>query len=264
MFFKVVFLAIIQGITEFLPISSSGHLAIFQSFFGFKGETSLLLAVILHAGTLFAIIIYYFKSLLLLLKKENRRIILLLIAGSIPAGIFGILIKKAGLAEAVFSNLYTVGTGLLITGLLLYKGGKIREGNNEIKDLTCLQAFKIGVFQAFAVLPGISRSGSTIIGSISQKLKRNDAATFTFMLAIPAIAGAAFVEILSTILKNSSQIENTISIQILLIGFVISAVVGYYSLKLFLVTLKKEKLNIFSNYCFILGLTVIILQLLKF
>ena len=262
-YFKVIFLAVLQGITEFLPISSSGHLAITQHLLGISEDSSLFLAVLLHAGTLLAIIVYYFKELLSLLLKKNHRIILLLIVGTIPAGIMGVLIKGTGITDNLFSNLFIPGFGLLITGSLLKWGMNTKnEGTKELKDLKIKDSVIVGLFQAFAIFPGISRSGSTIVGSISQKLKRTDAATFSFLLAIPAIGGAAFVEILSYI-KKSHMFSDPIPTFALILGFIISAVVGYFSLKILLRSLKKGSLTPYAYYCFILGGIVIIWQLIR-
>jgi undecaprenyl-diphosphatase len=260
---KVIFLAILQGITEFLPISSSGHLAVCQNILGIKDESSVLLAVILHAGTLLSILIYYFKELIALLEKKNHRVILLIIIGTIPAGIFGILIKKAGFVDKIFTNMLIPGIGLLITASLLKWGMTRNEGTKEIRDLSFIQALTVGLYQAFAIFPGISRSGSTIIGSISQKLKRSEAATFSFMLAIPAIGGAAFIEILSYF-KNPHSFGEQFPFFTLIIGFIISAVVGFFALKLLLRSLKKGSLTPYAYYCFTLGSIIILWQIIKY
>lgn len=260
---KVIFLAVLQGITEFLPISSSGHLAVCQNILGIKDDSSVLLAVILHAGTLLAIIVYYFKELLGLLKKKNHKVVFLIVIGTIPAAILGILIKKAGLAEKIFTNMLIPGIGLLITASLLKWGMSKNEGTKEIKDLSFIQALTVGLFQAFAIFPGISRSGSTIIGSISQKLKRSEAATFSFLLAIPVLGGAALIEIISHI-RNSHSVSEQFPLFTLIIGFIISAVVGFFALKILLRSLKKGSLTPYAYYCFILGGIIIIWQVIKY
>jgi undecaprenyl-diphosphatase len=259
---KVVFLAILQGITEFLPVSSSGHLAVCQNILGIQDDSSVLLAVILHAGTLLAIIIYYFKTLIGLLKRKNHKVILLIIIGTIPAAVLGILIKKAGFVDKIFTNMFIPGIGLLITGSLLKWGMSKEKGTKEIRDLSFIQALTVGLFQAFAIFPGISRSGSTIIGSVSQKLKRSEAATFSFLLAIPAIGGAALIEILSHIMKLSSN-NGYFPVSALIIGFIISAVVGYFALKILLRSLKKGSLIPYAYYCFTLGVIIIIWQITR-
>lgn len=259
---KVIFLAVLQGITEFLPISSSGHLAICQNILGIKDESSVLLAILLHAGTLLAIIVYYFKVLLGLLEKKNHKVIGLIIIGTIPAAVLGLLIKKAGFETKIFTNMFIPAVGLLITGTLLKWGMRKKEGSKNIKDLSFIQAFTVGLFQAIAIFPGISRSGSTIIGSVSQKLKRTEAATFSFLLAIPAIGGAAFVELLS-LLKEPHSIGQQFPISALVVGFLISAVVGYFALKVLLRSLKKGSLNAYAYYCFSLGIIVLIWQFVK-
>jgi len=260
---KIIFLAVLQGITEFLPISSSGHLAISQNLLGINEDSSLLLVVVLHAGTLVAIIIYYFKILLELLKRENHKIIILVIVGTIPAGVLGVILKKMDIVDAIFSNLLVAGIGLLITASLLKWGMNKNDGEKTIKDLSYGQALIVGLFQAFAIFPGISRAGSTIIGSVLQKLKRNDAATFSFLLAIPVIGGATLIEVASAVIKPQSIGEN-IPILLLCLGFIISAIVGFYSLKILLKSLKRGNLNIYAYYCFSLGGIVVIWQIIRF
>ena len=259
---KVVFLAVLQGITEFLPVSSSGHLAVCQNILGIEDDSSVLLAVILHAGTLLAIIVYYFKELIGLLEKKNHKVIVLLFFGTIPAAVLGVLIKKAGLEEKIFTNMFVPGIGLIVTALLLKWGMKKNEGTKEIKDLSFVQALTVGFFQAFAIFPGVSRSGSTIIGSISQKLKRSEAATFSFLLAVPVLGGAALIEILSFIKKSHLATEQ-LSVSTLTLGFFISAVVGFFALKILLNSLKKGSLTPYAYYCFGLGSIVILWQLIR-
>jgi undecaprenyl-diphosphatase len=259
MYLKIIFLAVLQGITEFLPVSSSGQLAIFGKLLNIQDSETLLITVILHAGTLLAIIIYYFNILLSLCLKKNRKIIFLILIGTIPAVIFGLFLKKSGIADKMFSNLFVPGIGLLITGTLLRFGmNKKADGTKEIDQLTFKESFLIGIFQAVAIFPGISRSGSTIIGSLKQKLNRNAAATFCFLLAIPAIGGASFLELLSAFKDKSIAPSDTYGA--LVIGFIISAVVGYFSLKILLNSLKKGSLNAYAYYCYATGIVVLIWQ----
>ncbi|MCP4179206.1 MAG: undecaprenyl-diphosphate phosphatase [bacterium] len=261
MYLKIIILSVIQGITEFLPVSSSGQLAIFGKILNVQDSETLLITVILHAGTLLAIIVYYFNVLVSLCLKKNRRIIYLIIIGTIPAVIFGLFLKKSGIADKMFSNLFIPGTGLLITATLLKFGmNKKTDGTKEIHQLTFKESILIGIFQAFAIFPGISRSGSTIIGSLKQKLNRNAAATFCFLLAIPAIGGASFLELLSSFKdKTTYQID---TYGALILGFFISAIVGYFSLKILLNSLKKGNLNSYAYYCYAAGIIAIAWQCL--
>ena len=260
-FLKIIFLAVVQGITEFLPISSSGHLAILQDLFNIKGNETLLISVVLHAGTLVAILIFYFKEIIQMLTPTKRKAILIIIIGSIPAGIIGVLIKGTRLDDIIFANMLIPGIGLLITAFLLKYGMGKSGGTKVITDLTIKDSLFVGLFQAFAILPGISRAGSTISGSLIKKLKTTEAATFSFLLAVPAIAGATFVEIASHLFKSQEKLHQVIPNSALVLGFIISIIIGYFSLKVLIHILKRGKLNIFAYYCFFLGITVIAWQL---
>jgi len=260
---KIIILAVIQGIAEFLPISSSGHLAIIQNLFDIHGSETLLVSIVLHAGTLVAILVFYAKEIIQLFTQQKWNSIILIIIGSVPAGIIGVLIKGSGLDDIIFTNTYITGIGLLITALLLKFGVKKSTGEKQIQELSIRDSFFIGLFQAFAILPGISRSGSTIAGGLIKKLKSTEAATFSFILAIPAIAGAVFVEMATHVIKSTQELPSQIIPDSgLVLGFFISAVTGYFSLKFLINILKKGKLNIFAYYCFFLGIIVILWQLL--
>lgn len=252
LYIKVIFLACVQGVTEFLPVSSSGNLAVFENLLGIHSESALTLTIVLHAGTLLAIIIFYLKTIIWVLKKKNWIVIFYIILGSIPAGIVGIALKKSGAADLFFSNLIVPGIGLLITGSFLMFIFKKRETGKTLKEITPINAIIIGIFQAIAIVPGISRSGSTISAATMQKIEQKEAATFSFLLAIPAIGGAAFLELISCLKKGNTSPE-AISSQILLVGFIISAIVGYFSLILLIKSLKKGTLRPYSYYCFCLG-----------
>ena len=262
-FIKIIILAFVQGVAEFLPISSSGHLAIIQNLLDIHGSETLLVSIILHAGTLIAILIFYAEEIINLFIQKRWKTVILIIIGSVPAGVVGVLIKGTGLDEIIFSNMYIPGIGLLLTGFILKFGVKKNTGNKVIHDLSIKDTLFIGLFQAFAILPGISRSGSTIAGGLIKKLKSTEAAIFSFLLAVPAIAGAVFVEMLSHILKSTQEPSVQVIPSLgLILGFFISAIVGYFSLKILISVLKKDKLSIFSCYCFVLGIVVIFWQLM--
>ena len=258
---KIIILAIVQGVAEFLPISSSGHLAIIQNLFNIHGNETLLVSIVLHAGTLVAILLFYANEIIQLFSSKKWKSIVLIIVGTIPAGIIGVLIKGTGFDDVIFSSMYIPGIGLLITALLLKFGVKKSTGEKEIQDLSIKDSLFVGLFQAFAILPGISRSGSTIAGGLIKKLKSTEAATFSFLLAIPAIAGAVVVEMAAHLIKSTQELPSQIIPNSgLVLGFFISAVIGYFSLKVLISILKKGRLNIFAYYCFILGMIVIVWQ----
>ena len=257
-------MAVLQGLTEFLPVSSSGHLELLSNVFKFKGDESMSLSIMLHAGSLAAIVIFYFKTLLSLLKKENFRVIGLILLGSVPAGIAGVTLKLTHGADMLSNSLPVAGFGFLITATLLRLSNKrkliLLEENEEPKRLsqiTWRQALTVGVSQAIAIVPGISRSGTTISCGIITGVEREAAATFSFLLALPAIGGAALLEILS-LLKGKNPAAETFTGLQLAWGVVLSAAVSFGALALLMNFVRRGKLIWFSWYLHILGAGVLI------
>jgi undecaprenyl-diphosphatase len=251
----VIFMAIIQGITEFLPISSSGHLAILGRLFRFDAETNVTLNIVLHAGTLLAIIVYYFKELINILKRYDFDLIGKIIIATIPVGIIGVLVKTMAWDESIFNNLFIPGAGFLITaGILLW--GQKSKGNKSLDKLSYKQSMLIGLIQAIAVFPGISRSGSTISAGLRSGLAKTDAAKFSFLLAMPAIGGVVFVKMF-LLLKNSKPTLHSLDISYLAVGFVAAALVGYFSLALLLKLLKHGNFKFFAWYLYAAGLATL-------
>lgn len=265
-FFKVTLSAFLQGLTEFLPVSSSGHLELLSSLFKFKNSDSLTLSILLHAGSLAAIVIFYFKTLWSLLKKENFHVIGLIILGSIPAGVFGVTLKVTGYHEMLSSSLPVVGFGFLITAALLRLSTKEKliqlapgEAPKKLSEITCRQALTVGVVQAIAIVPGISRSGSTISCGIIAGIERESAAAFSFLLALPAIGGAALLELYS-MFKGNTPATELFSVPLLLWGVCLSAAVSFAALALLMNFVKKGKLVWFAWYLNILGAAVLLLS----
>jgi len=262
-YIRIIFLGIVQGITEFLPVSSDGHLvvadALFQAFSGDDALTkeNLGVNIILHLGTLLAILIVYWKHVLRLLTHD-RRVIGLLIVGTIPAAITGLLLKKF-LEDWMVDPLLT-GLLLPINGLILLFIDRKLPGEVSYEQLTYPKALAIGCCQAFAPLPGISRSGTTIAGGLAVGLRRDAAATFSFLLAIPAISGAGFVELIELARKGTNDMP---SAGVLILGVVVSFVVGLVSLRLLLKLLREGLLDPFAYWCIALGAGVIIWQLTR-
>ena len=249
--FKVGILAVFQGVTEFLPISSSGHLQVLQFLLGFDPESNIFLSVVLHAGTLLAIVVFYFLTLWEILVKRQFKLILAIIIGTIPAGLAGVGIKLSGLDDIIFTSLLVPAIGFLFTAfLLLYalKGRTEEEENSALPlaEIPLTKALLIGIAQAVAITPGISRSGSTIAAGLKVNLKKADCARFSFLLAIPAIGGAMVLE-LKDLFSAPGDITSG-DIMVWLFGFIIAAVVGYFSLKLLLGILQKGKLQYFAWY----------------
>ena len=267
---QAIILGIFQGITEFLPISSSGHLVILQHFFGIT-EGNLFFTEMLHFGTLISIFIVYFNDIINIIveffkmigdgiknkkfriKNGYQKLGLLIIVGSIPTAIIGILF------EDFFENLYSssllpIGIAFMITGLFLWIANKKPYENKNVKRMSFLDSIIIGIFQGIAIIPGISRSGSTIVAGLLRGLDRGLATEFSFLLALPAIFGAGLLGVVDVV-KTGSEIAFTTP---LLVGVLLSTVVGVFAIKFLISILKKDKLYYFSYYLWIVGLITIV------
>lgn len=259
-YLRIIILGIVQGITEFLPISSDGHLVVADQLVErFSSEPlskqSIIVTIILHLGTLAAILIVYREQIMRLLTKDWR-VIGLLIVGTIPAAVTGLVLEE--LFEDYLVNPLLTGCLLPLNGLLLFYIDRKKQGDIDYQHLSYKQALFIGCCQAFAPLPGISRSGTTIAGGLAAGLRRDAAATFSFLLAIPAIGGAVTVAFAKLFLKGA---ENLPSPGVLILGAVISFLVGLVSLRLLLKLLREGLLDPFGYWCIALGLGVIAWQL---
>lgn len=252
--FHAIFLAVIQGLTEFLPVSSSGHLVLFQKLFNFS-EPPVFFDILLHLGTLTAILVFFRKDIIFFIKKwkDNVNIWLYLLVGSIPAAVFGFWLNSR--IETVFNSLALVGGAWILFGLLLFSTRfwvkKEKLTINTLENLGSRRALTIGFFQALALIPGISRSGLTIIGGLSNKLSYGESFKFSFLLAIPAILGATIV----SFEKNSF---NGVGFTGEFLAFIIAGISGYFSLIIFQKILKAEKLYLFGIYCLTLGILVLV------
>ena len=249
---QALFLGIIQGLTEFLPISSSGHLTLLQRLFGFQNlENYILFDVICHLGTLFAIVWVLYPELCRVIKEPKWQKALLL--GTLPLFPLVFLMKPI---KAVFDDPYYLGYCYLFSGLLLFLAGKCKRSEplNRSSKRMHLDSIVIGLFQAVAVLPGISRSGSTISSARLLGINAKDAAVFSFLLAIPAILGGVAFETLQ-IFKGAPLADVTLSSY--LIGFIAALVFGTVSLKVLMRLLVANRLNGFAIYCALLGVSLI-------
>lgn len=258
-------LGIIQGLTEPLPISSSGHMLIINHLFNTKIDIELL-AIMTNFGSLIAIIYLYKERLLELIKgffsylkdgsketKNNFRYVILLIIGTIPAGIFGLIVSVTDVFDKLEKNIKFVGVTLLITALLLFLIRNIK-GKKDNDKITIKDAFIIGLFQVIALLPGISRSGATIVGGMTRNLKREVAFDFSFMLYIP-ISLATMILGLKDLL--GSNFSATLII-VYLVATLLAGIITYFATKWFRNIVKNGKLIYFVYYCLIVGLLVII------
>lgn len=270
--FQAVILGTIQGLTEFLPISSSGHLVISRHLFGLK-ESELYFDISVHIGTLVAVIVYFRKELwaiinavsrcsVLILKGESSlvdiyadthiKLVIFIIAGSIPTAILGFWFHKV--SDRIFSSVTIVGSMLVVTGIILFMTGcllwstcRIEEEGEDISGFSIKRALVIGLVQGVAIIPGVSRSGSTIAVGLFMGLNRESAAKYSFLLSIPAILGAGVL-----IFKDIS-VDSTIHAGSLIIGFLTSCLVGYASLRFLMHIVKKGNLHLFAPYCWVIG-----------
>ena len=249
---EMVILAIVQGIAEFLPISSSGHLVIIGALMG-ETSDSAAVEIILHTGTLASILVIYWRRILKLLTSD-RRVLPLLMIGTLPAAVAGLSIKAY--AEPLLKSPLLAGCMLLVTAALLWTLRRLPQGETEYPQMRWWQALAIGCFQGVAILPGISRSGATIFAGRLLGLRGADAVTFSFLLAIPAIAGA-------TVLAINDLREDGVSgddLMLLLVGAVIAFVVGIFALRWLIRWSRKEQLHWFAFWCAPAGLLVIALH----
>lgn len=254
----IVFLAVVQGIGEFLPISSSGHVLVTAALFEQCGtelpEDKLTLNIVLHMGTLAAILVFYRRRIRGLLGSE-RGMIRPLIVGTIPAVAIGLPLDMY--CDHVLQNPLLAGFMFLVTGWMLLWTATAKEGTRLCRDLTVTQSLIIGFYQAFAILPGISRSGSTIVAGISCGLKRDEAATFSFLLAIPVIAGAGLRHLIKLVQAPPGETEWGL----LALGTFLSFFVGLGALWWLVKWLQQGRLYLFAWWVMPVGVLVIAWQL---
>ncbi len=248
---EMVVLAIVQGIAEFLPISSSGHLVLVGVLLGETSESAAV-EIILHTGTLASILVIFWRRILLLLTS-NHRMIPLLVIGTIPAVLVGLPIKMH--AEYILKSPLLAGCMLLVTAAMLLVLPRLPRRDGDYTEFRWWQALLVGCFQAFAILPGVSRSGATIFGGRLLGLRAPDAVTFSFLLAIPAISGA-------TVLAIKDLRDEGVSgddVILLVVGAVISFTVGIFALRWLIRWSRKERLHWFAYWCAPVGVLVIVL-----
>jgi undecaprenyl-diphosphatase len=261
---QALILGVVQGLTEFLPISSSGHLLIVQQWLGLT-ESLLTFDILIHLGTLVAILLFFGKSLFKVTFKEW----LLVAIGTIPAVIVGVVLKDQ--IEAAFGADKWVGIELILTGFIILGTDRFLEKHKdtEVKNfeqrsaeaesqavttvLTPVKSFLVGVAQAIAIIPGISRSGSTVAGAVLVGLDREAAFRFSFLLAIPAIAGAGVLQLKDVV--EAGTLADLWSLPYV-VGAVAACVTGIASLALFRYVINKARLEWFAWYCFVLGAVV--------
>ncbi len=263
-------LGLVQGLCEFLPVSSSGHLLLLQKMFGVT-EGAMFFTVMLHMATLVAVFIVYWDVLVALIKKPIQKTVGLLIVATVPAVVIALLTKKIAPVEAFFTAAeggQYLGFGFLLTSILLLVSDNIRlmttdeEGNKvprkgkKLKNMTVTDALVVGCMQGVGVLPGVSRSGSTISGALFAGLSRKTAADFSFLLSIPAILGGAVFEIPDAIATGMGGVHWTTIVA----GMLVAGMTGYFAIKVMISAVKKKKLWGFAAYTAVVGALVLVDQ----
>jgi|SRR3989338_6023965 len=250
-FFLAALAGLIQGLTEFLPISSTGHLIIFQRIFNLPDNYfGLAFDASLHLGTLLAVLLFFFKDYLHALR--SKRLLIALIVGTIPAVIAGLLFESY--INNQVRQLWVIGVALIIFSFVMMYADKIGKNLKTITKINAKDSLVIGIFQAIALIPGVSRSGSTISAGLFLNYTREDASRFAFLLSGPVIAGAGSKKFLEVLMGHNTQPGE---IQYFLVGMVSSAIFGYLTIKYFLKYIANHNLNIFIVYRIIIGLILV-------
>jgi len=242
---QAIILGIIQGITEWFPISSSGHLALIQHLFNL--QVPIIYDILLHLGTALVILIKFRKDILNIILLKERKLLLYLIIGSIATALVGFTFRD--LFKSFFYNLTIIGIAFLVTGILL----TLTKNQATNKKLNYKSSFIIGLAQGFALIPGISRSGSTIGIGLLKNINKEQLIKYSFILSLPAVIGATIFEINNVNLINLTPI---------IIGTLVSLIVGYISLTYIIKIIRKGNFHNFSYYCFIIGIITLIISLI--
>lgn len=260
---------ILQGLTEFLPVSSSGHLALYQHFFGDPGESGLFFSAILHLGTLVAVFIAFWDTIWALIKEcgsllkdlftgkfkwstmngERRMIFMLIISLAVLLPLYPL---KDVVESVANDHVLVIGFCFLYTAVILYLSDRCTKGKKEPKDITVKNALTVGIFQGIALFPGISRSGSTICSGLFSGFSRDTAVKYSFILGIPTILAGCLLEV-----KDAVEEGIDLDLLPLLIGFVVSAVVGIAAIRMVRWLVKSDKFKIFAVYTLLIGLVTI-------
>lgn len=269
-YIEAVILGLVQGLAEFLPVSSSGHLALLQQWFGIEEDNVLLFAVLLHVGTLISVLIVYWKDVWELIKelgltikdiftgkglrleeRPTRKLGVMIIVATIPTGVIGILFND--FFDSLYNSVIPIGVGLIITGFLLILAERTGTSSRGIQQMNYRNALFIGTVQGIAICPGISRSGSTLFGSLICNLDRKFAVKFVFLISIPSILGSAVMETPAAIRSGL----DTALIGPIAVGMIVAAVSGLVAIKTMIKIVSSKKLSYFSYYVWALGLIVV-------
>ena len=270
-YIEAMILGLVQGLGEFLPISSSGHLALLQNFFGIEGEQILFFAVMLHLGTLISVFIVYWKDIcelvielfatirdlctgkgLHLQEKPVRKLGVMIIVATIPTAVIGLVFND--LFESFYGSFVAIGIGFLFTGVIMFLAERMGSSKKEIGEMGFGTAILVGIMQGIAICPGISRSGSTLVGGLSTGLKREFAVRFAFLISIPSILGSVVLEVPDAVAQGIDPgLFGPIAA-----GMVVAAVSGYAAIKGMIKLVSNGKLSYFSYYVWALGAFTVI------
>lgn len=255
-FVKAVVLGIVQGLTEFLPISSTGHLLLGRKLLGLS-EAGLFLDTMLHFGTLLAVVAIFWRDVLFMIRHPFSRLTLLVAAGTIPTAAIGLAFEN--FFEEISKTGVTVGWEFLLTGAILWWADNMKNGTKTIDRISYKDALIVGTLQGAAILPALSRSGLTIAGALFRGIDKRAAARFSFLLSLPAILGAVVLQ--GKKLADGS-VGETIHLLPLITGTAAAAVAGYVAVKWMLAVLQRGSLKGFSIYVWILGTGILVAQFL--
>jgi undecaprenyl-diphosphatase len=268
-FLMSVILGLVQGVAEFLPISSSGHLSVLQNWFGME-EPDNLFNVLLHFATLIAVCAVYWRDIVDMIREffrgiaalgsrspdkgpvpPARRLVMLVILGTLP---LLLVLPVEDKVEALGGSNLFVGAALLVTGVILFVADRMAKGRKTARNATVADALLVGCAQAVAVIPGLSRSGCTISAGMALGFERTFAVRFSFLLSLPAVLGATLLKVV-TVAKEGVDVS---LLPIYLVGMVIAGVVGYFSIRLVNLLAQKNKFGKFAYYCWSIGLVAVI------
>ncbi|MEO2800947.1 undecaprenyl-diphosphate phosphatase, partial [Flavonifractor plautii] len=276
-YFMSILMGIIQGVAEFLPISSSGHLALFQTFFGMENmeEKYMFFTVLLHFGTLISVCMVYWRDIVDMIREfflgiaalagrkdtgvappPARRMVMLIIIATVPLFVM-VFLQDA--VNQLFSNSIMVSCALLATGFILFFSDRMARGHKTAKNATVADALIVGCGQALAVIPGLSRSGTTISVGMMRGFDRAFAVRFSFLMSLPAVLGANVLEIKDALASNFPIEE----LPMYLVGVAVSAVVGYFAIRLVKSLSDKGKFGKFAYYCWAVGLGSLVAGVVK-
>jgi undecaprenyl-diphosphatase len=253
-----IILGIVQGLTEFLPVSSSGHLVLAQKLLGVDETAVMTFYVALHFATLFAVIFIYWKKVLEMIKHPFSKLPVQIVVATIPAIILTVLFGD--FIKNTYVNSVLLGPGFIFTGLALVISEKIATGRKGLNELKTSDSLLIGLGQGIALLPSVSRSGMTITTALALGLEKGFAADFAFLMAIPPILGGALLDGLDIVKGDSGALQNIGALN-LIAGMIAAGITGFFAIKLMINAIKKMKLKYFAYYVIILGTVIIICQL---